>query len=228
MIVEICCTSMPSVEAAIMGGASRLEVCENLLKDGLTPSMSFLGKVIQNTSLPIHVLIRPREGNFVYTESEITTTMNQIELAKEMGVHGVVVGALNSDHSLPIELLKKWIEKAKPLDLTFHRAFDQVIEPVESLKKIIDLGFNRILTSGQATIAAEGLDLLVKLKNIANEQLTIMPGGGINPLNCELFFKEGFKEVHLSAKGSNRTPKGEPISDPEIIKKVVASASKFA
>ncbi len=227
MTIEICCTSIASLNNALEGGASRLEVCENLLEDGLTPSASFLGKVIQNTSLPIHVLIRPRKGNFVYTESEIRTTINQIELAKEMGVHGVVVGALNSDHSLPIKTLKKWIEKAKPLDLTFHRAFDQVIEPEESLKKIIDLGFNRILTSGQATSAAEGLDLLLKLKNIANERLTILPGGGINHLNCELFFKEGFKEVHLSAKGNNRTPEGEPISDTEIIKKVVASASKF-
>lgn len=227
MTIEICCTSIASLNNALEGGASRLEVCENLLEDGLTPSPSFLGKVIQNTSLPIHVLIRPRKGNFVYTESEIRTTINQIELAKEMGVHGVVVGALNSDHSLPIKTLKKWIEKAKPLDLTFHRAFDQVIEPEESLKKIIDLGFNRILTSGQATSAAEGLDLLLKLKNIANERLTILPGGGINHLNCELFFKEGFKEVHLSAKGNNRTPEGEPISDTEIIKKVVASASRF-
>lgn len=227
MTIEICCTSIASLNNALEGGASRLEVCENLLEDGLTPSASFLGKVIQNTSLPIHVLIRPRKGNFVYTESEIRTTINQIELAKEMGVHGVVVGALNSDHSLPIKTLKKWIEKAKPLNLTFHRAFDQVIEPEESLKKIIDLGFNRILTSGQATSAAEGLDLLLKLKNIANERLTILPGGGINHLNCELFFKEGFKEVHLSAKGNNRTPEGEPISDTEIIKKVVASASKF-
>ena len=116
---------------------------------------------------------------------------------------------------------------AQPLDLTFHRAFDRVVQPKESLKKIMDLGFDRVLTSGQRPKATEGLDLLVELKNIAKDELVVMPGGGINDQNCELFFKAGFREIHLSAKGSDKTAMGEAISDLEIIKKIVTKASNF-
>lgn len=116
---------------------------------------------------------------------------------------------------------------AQPLDLTFHRAFDRVVQPKESLKKIMDLGFDRVLTSGQRPKATEGLGLLVELKNIAKDELLVMPGGGINDQNCELFFKAGFREIHLSAKGSDKTAQGEPISDLEIIKKIVNTASNF-
>ena len=111
--------------------------------------------------------------------------------------------------------------------MTFHRAFDQIIQPKESLKKIIDLGFDRILTSGQKIKAVEGLDLLVELQKIAKNQIVIMPGGGINEQNCELFFEAVFSEIHLSARGSDKTAMGEPISDLKIIKKVVTTASDF-
>ena len=104
-----------------------------------------------------------------------------------MGASGVVIGALNKDHSLPMKILKNWVKIAQSLDLTFHRAFDQVINPKESLKKIMDLGFNRVLTSGQQVEAVQGLDLLVELQNISKDEIVIMPGGGINDQNCELF-----------------------------------------
>ena len=227
MIIEICCTSKASLYNAINGGASRLEVCKNLLEDGLTPSSKFLKEVLDQSPIPIHVLIRPRGGNFFYTDQEDQTILKQIEMAKVLGAHGVVIGALNQDCTLPLAILKKWIKIAQPLDVTFHRAFDWVLQPKESLKKIMDLGFNRVLTSGQQPVASMGLELLIELQNIANDQLVIMPGGGINDQNCELFFKNGFKEIHLSAKGNKITPKGEPISDLETIKKVVANANNF-
>ena len=149
-------------------------------------------------------------------------------MVKLSGAQGIVIGALNDDNSLPLNLLKKWVKMAYPLDLTFHRAFDNVVQPRKSLKKIMDLGFNRVLTSGQQLMATKGLALLVELLKIANDELVIMPGGGINDQNCEVFFKEGFNEIHLSAKGPDKTTNGEPISDLKIIKKVVASGSKFA
>ena len=227
MIVEICCSSKASLDNAIKGGASRLELCENLRDDGLTPSNAFLKKVLKIASIPTHILIRPRAGNFVYNVQEVNTIAAQIEMAKSMGVKGVVIGTLNKDNSLPIKVLKNMVELAKPLDLTFHRAFDKVIQPKDSLKKIIDLGFDRILTSGQESTANSGFKLLIELQKIADDQLVIMPGGGINDQNCNLFFQAGFNEVHLSAKGSEKTADGEPVSDLTTIEKVVLSASKF-
>ena len=227
MIIEICCTSKPSLYNAINGGGSRLELCENLLDGGLTPSSKFLEYVLNYSSIPIHVLIRPRRGNFVYSAREKQTILTQIEMVKLSGAQGIVIGALNEDNSLPLNLLKKWVKIAYPLDLTFHRAFDNVVQPRKSLKKIMDLGFNRVLTSGQKLMATKGLALLVELLNIAKDELVIMPGGGINDQNCEVFFKEGFNEIHLSGKGLDKTTDGEPISDLQIIQKVVASGSKF-
>ncbi|MAV79536.1 MAG: copper homeostasis protein CutC [Flavobacteriaceae bacterium] len=227
VIVEICCSSKASFNNAIKGGASRLELCENLRDDGLTPSNAFLKKVLKIASIPTHILIRPRAGNFVYNVQEVNTIAAQIEMAKSMGVKGVVIGTLNKDNSLPIKVLKYMVKLAKPLDLTFHRAFDKVIQPKDSLKKIIDLGFDRILTSGQESTANSGFKLLIELQKIADDQLVIMPGGGINDQNCNLFFQAGFKEIHLSAKGSEKTADGEPVSDLTTIEKVVLSASKF-
>ena len=198
------------------------------MEDGLTPSTKFLSYALDHSTIPLHVLIRPRPGNFVYTLEEIKTTAKQIEMAKSIGAQGVVMGALNEDHTLAQGVLKNWVKIAHPMDLTFHRAFDRVLKPKESLKKIMDLGFDRVLTSGQESTATAGLDLLVKLQNIAKDQLVIMPGAGINDQNCENFFKEGFKEIHLSAKGSDQMESGEPISDLKIIQKVVSSAKKFA
>ena len=212
---------------ALIGGATRLEICENLKEDGLTPSTTFLKEVLKAASIPAHVLIRPRAGNFVYNIQEIKTIAVQIEKAKSTGAKGIVIGALNKDNSLPIEVLKNWVELAKPLDLTFHRAFDKVVQPKEAIKKIMNLGFDRILTSGQESSADSGLKLLVELQEIAEDKLMIMPGGGINDQNCNLFFQAGFKEIHLSAKGNEKTSEGEPVSDRTIIKKVVASSTKF-
>ena len=228
MIVEICCTSKISLNHSIEGGASRIELCENLLEDGLTPSSSFLKHVLETVTFPVHVLIRPRKGNFVYSREEIQTTEAQIERAKSMGAQGIVMGALNENLSLPMEVLQNWVKIAQPLDLTFHRAFDHLMKPKESLKKLMDLGFDRVLTSGQQPKATMGLELLKDLQAIAGDQTVIMPGGGVNDQNCELFFREGFKEIHLSAKGKENTAAGEPVSDMEIIKKVVALASKYS
>ena len=210
MIIEICCSSLVSFHKAIKGGASRIELCENLLEDGITPTSGFLKDVLDQTSVPVHVLIRPRSGNFIYTSKEVKTIAVQIEMARSMGASGVVIGALNKDHSLPMKILKNWVKIAQSLDLTFHRAFDQVINPKESLKKIMDLGFNRVLTSGRQVEAVQGLDLLVELQNISKDELVIMPGGGINDQNCELFLKQDLMKSTYPQRARIKQIKANP------------------
>lgn len=227
MIVEICCTSVASFRNAVSGGAHRLELCENLSQDGLTPSTNFLEQVMETSPIPVHVLIRPRGGNFTYSELEIQAIGNQIEKVKSYGAQGIVMGALNPDQGLAVGALQGWIQKAKGMDLTFHRAFDRVAAPEIALKTLIDLGFNRILTSGQQKTAVGGIELLKELQSIAKEHLTIMPGGGINDQNCELFFEAGFGEIHLSAKGKEKTANGENISDLSTIGRVVEKSKKY-
>ena len=228
MLIEICCSSIESVENAVKGNSQRIELCEDLINDGLTPSPELLSATVAACTIPIHVLIRPRRGNFIYDKADIKATEMAIEMVKSYPIQGMVIGILNEKHQVPFDVLKEWVDQIQPLDLTFHRAFDVAENPMETLKGLMDLGFDRILTSGQEPSAVTGLELLKKLKAESEAHLTIMPGGGITDKNCSVFFKNGFKEVHLSAKNGNvlKTSK-DPISDLEIIKSVVAQSKKF-
>ena len=134
MIVEVCANSFQSALNAQDAGADRIELCSELAVGGITPNYGLLKKVTSDLKIPVHVLIRPRRGNFVYTPEEVKTTATQIEIAKSLGADGIVMGALNEDHSLPLTTLKNWVKMAHPLDLTFHRAFDRILQPKESLK----------------------------------------------------------------------------------------------
>ena len=162
--------------------------------------------------LPIYCLIRPREGHFIYTDSEVNVISQDVLLAKEMGCKGVVLGALTQNFNLDKKRLKHWISLAGSMSLTFHRAFDVVTSPMEALQILIDLGFNSVLTSGQEEKAIDGLVNLKNLHNNLGAQITIMPGSGINASNCLEFKKYGFKALHLS--GSKLLPS---ISIPEKV-----------
>lgn len=227
MVIEICCSSINSVKNAIKCKANRIELCQDLPNDGITPSKSLLNSAIKKSTIPINVLIRPRIGDFVYNIEEIRLIENEIKKIKSLPINGIVIGALNSKNDLPINILKKLVKMIKPLDLTFHRAFDIVNNPIKSMNKLIEIGFDRILTSGQAATAEKGLKMLLELKEKANGKISIMPGGGINENNCSIFFKNGFNEIHLSAKKEKKENKIEPIADPEIIKKVISSSLKY-
>ncbi|MDG2147709.1 MAG: copper homeostasis protein CutC [Flavobacteriaceae bacterium] len=227
MVIEICCSSINSVKNAIKYKAKRIELCQDLPNDGITPSKSLLNSAIKKSTIPINVLIRPRIGDFVYNIEEIRLIENEIKKIKSLPVNGIVIGVLNRKNDLPINILKKLVEMIKPLDLTFHRAFDVVNNPIKSMNKLIEIGFDRILTSGQAATAEKGLKMLLELKEKANGKISIMPGGGINENNCSIFFKNGFNEIHLSAKKEKKENKIEPIADPEIIKKVISSSLKY-
>ena len=224
MVIEICCSSVSSVKNAINYGANRIELCQDLRNDGITPSKRLLNSAIKISTKPINVLIRPRIGDFFYSSEEIKLIEYEIKQIKSLPINGIVIGILNRENDLPINILKKLVQIIKPLDLTFHRAFDIVNNPIKSMNKLIEIGFDRILTSGQSDTAEKGLKMLLELKEKANGKISIMPGGGINENNCHIFLKNGFNEIHLSAKKKKKENKIEPIADPEIIKKVVLSS----
>lgn len=199
MKLEICANSYQSALNAQKAGADKIELCSELSVGGITPSYGVLKKVSKELTILVNVLIRPRSGNFCYTDSEFKIIKSNIILCKELGFNGIVSGVLNSDNTIDIERTKELITLSKPLTFTFHRAFDCVENPQESLQQLIDLKVDRILTSGQQEKAANGIELLIELQKLAKDKLVILPGSGINAKNADLFKEAGFKEIHSSA-----------------------------
>lgn len=203
--LEVCCGDLQSVRAAIEGGAHRVELCEALELDGLTPSEAMMESAI-GTGIPVQVLIRVREGDFVYNKDEICKMRNDIRLARKLGAAGVVIGALMPDGSIDEEAIRCMMDEAEGLSVTFHRAFDVCHEPEEALEKIISLGCHRLLTSGQATTAELGIPMLKKLVEQADGRIIIMPGAGVNPQNASRILEEtGALEIHGSLRRNGHT-----------------------
>ena len=159
MKLEVCCADLQSVQAAVEGGAYRIELCQALEIDGLTPSEVMMELAI-DMKIPVQVLIRPREGNFVYNEDEVQSMLKDIRLAKRLGANGVVIGALRPNGSIDEETVHRLVDEAEGLSITFHRAFDVCAKPLEALERIISFGCHRLLTSGQAPTAEQGIPLL--------------------------------------------------------------------
>lgn len=214
MKLEVCCADLQSVQAAVEGGAYRIELCQALEIDGLTPSEVMMELAI-DMKIPVQVLIRPREGNFVYNEDEVQTMLKDIRLAKRLGANGVVIGALRPDGSIDEETVRRLVDEAEGLSITFHRAFDVCAKPLEALEQIISLGCHRLLTSGQAPTAEQGIPLLKKLVEQAAGRIIIMPGSGVNPQNAHRILAEtGAHEIHGSLRRGGHT-------DPELVKATV-------
>ncbi|MDE7411503.1 MAG: copper homeostasis protein CutC [Paramuribaculum sp.] len=200
-LLEICAADIESVRAAAKGGADRVELCCDLAEGGLTPSAGLISESLKVTGIKINVLIRPRPGDFVYTDDEIKVMLADIIFARESGVDGIVIGALTNEGDIDILTCKRLIEAAHPLPVTFHRAFDQCRNPSIALEQIISLGCNRLLTSGQAPTAMEGTQMLSTLVNQANDRISIMAGSGVNPKNAEiLLHATNVPELHASAR----------------------------
>ena len=203
--LEVCCGDLQSVRAAIEGGAHRVELCEALELDGLTPSEAMMASAI-GMGIPVQVLIRVREGDFVYSKDEICKMRNDIRLARKLGAAGVVIGALMPDGSIDEEAIRCMMDEAEGLSVTFHRAFDVCRKPEEALEKIISLGCHRLLTSGQATTAEQGIPMLKKLVKQADGRIIIMPGAGVNPQNASRILEEtGALEIHGSLRRNGHT-----------------------
>lgn len=203
--LEVCCGDLQSVRAAIEGGAHRVELCEALELDGLTPSEAMMESAI-GMGIPVQVLIRVREGDFVYNKDEICKMRNDIRLARKLGAAGVVIGALMPDGSIDKEAIRCMMDEAEGLSVTFHRAFDVCRKPEEALEKIISIGCHRLLTSGQATTAEQGIPMLKKLVEQADDRIIIMPGAGVNPQNASRILEEtGALEIHGSLRRNGHT-----------------------
>ena len=205
LTLEVCCADLQSVRAAMEGGAHRVELCEALEVDGLTPSAEMMAEAI-GLGIPVQVLIRPRQGDFVYDEAEVQSMLEGIRLAKRLGANGVVIGALKPDGSIDEETVRRLAAEAKGLSITFHRAFDVCARPMEALEQIIALGCHRLLTSGQAPTAEQGIPLIKRLVGQAAGRLSIMPGSGVNPGNARLILSEtGAREIHGSLRQGGHT-----------------------
>ena len=164
MNLEICTNSYQSAINAEKAGAQRIELCSELAVGGITPSYGLIKQVVNTLQIPVHVLIRPRSGNFTYSDDEFNIMKQDIQLCKELGCQGIVSGILNIDNTIDIERTQELAILIKPLSFTFHRAFDWVINPFEALKVLNNLGVDRILTSGQNTSAEKGVERLKELK----------------------------------------------------------------
>jgi copper homeostasis protein len=228
-LLEVCCGNLESVDAAVAGGARRIELCSALEVDGLTPPVEWIREVRKRyPSLIIHVLVRSRAGDFVYTEEEVETMAAQVEEALEAGADGIVIGCLTAggDVDVPaMERLVRTVESynlaadlmrsdlchaandshffpgpSKRVSITFHRAFDVCKRPFDALEQIIALGCDRILTSGQGATVVEGSDMLRELRKRAAGRIIILPGGGVTPRNAgRLLAMTGCTEIHASA-----------------------------
>ena len=203
--LEVCCGDMQSVLAAKEGGADRIELCQALEVDGLTPSAEMMAEAI-GLGIPVQVLIRPREGDFVYDEAEVETMPKEIRLAKRLGANGVVIGVLKPDGSIDEETIRRLVSEATGLSITFHRAFDVCSQPAEALEQIVSLGCHRLLTSGQAPSAEQGIPLIKKLVEQSGGRLIIMPGAGVNQENARRILSEtGAHEIHGSLRRNGST-----------------------
>lgn len=227
MKLEICTNSYRSALNAQKAGAHRIELCAELSVGGITPAYGLLKIVSEKLTIPIHVLIRPRSGDFCYADVEFEQMKAAIRTCKEYGFNGIVSGVLNEDSTIDIERTKELVALAKPLSFTFHRAFDCVQNPKEALVQLIAIGVNSILTSGLKEKAENGIELLKELQEIAKNSLIILPASGINAANAHLFKKAGFKEIHSSASKMkistnvffDKTP--QTVSDIETIKEIL-------
>jgi copper homeostasis protein len=199
MILEICANSYQSAVNAEIAGAHRIELCSEISVGGTTPSYGLLKKVMADIDIPVQVLIRPKSGDFHYSDEEFDIMKENILQCKDLGCAGIVSGVLHEDYTIDKKRTSELIELSKPMTFTFHRAFDVVSKPKESLLQLLNLGVDRLLTSGQQEKAEDGIDLLIELQKLAKNKLTILPGSGINSENCIHFKNTGFTEIHSSA-----------------------------
>ena len=199
--LEVCCSNIESVRAAKEAGADRIELCTALETGGVTPSIGLIREAVNVFGKGVFVLIRERAGDFVYSPAELKVMKDDIRAAVKAGVSGVVIGALTPENEIDLEGLKFMMEAAEGVDVTFHRAFDETADPLKALESVIEAGCHRILTSGHAPTAPEGLSLLKELNDKAADRIIILAGSGVTSENAATILNEsGCREIHGSAK----------------------------
>ena len=221
-LVEICVDSVESATIAEAAGAGRIELCSALSEGGVTPSAGLIDSVRQNTGIKLHVLIRPRGGDFLYSDNDFSVMRRDIDMAGEYGADGIVTGILNRDGTVDLERTALLTEYAAPMSVTFHRAFDMCRDPKKALEDIVSAGAARILTSGQARTAIEGARLIKSLCAESAGKIIVMPGGGIDEYNIALLAgTTGATEYHLSGRRQRESlmtfrRKGIYMGDPRL------------
>jgi len=220
-ILEVCCGNLASVAAAVEGGAERIELCSALSLDGLTPSVGMVTTVRQHyPELTIHVLIRPREGSFVYSQDELKAMLSDIEQLTALA-DGFVAGALTPSGDIDVAATQLMVQAAGSRPFTFHRAFDVCRQPIVALEQLIGIGCRRLLTSGQAATAEQGIDLIRRLCDLAEDRLIIMPGGGVGAGNAgEILRQTGAHEIHGSCSYMDA---GIAITSADEVKRVLTA-----
>lgn len=200
MVLEIACFNLESSLIAQQAGASRVELCSNYELGGITPSEELITEVRKKISIELFVMVRPRGGNFSYSENEFLKMKETILFCKEQNCDGVVFGILSSNNEVDVERCQELVTLSKPMQCTFHRAFDESLNPEKTLKEITESGFSRILTSGGKGNAFENLAQLKHLITLAENKITIIAGGGIRSENIlEIIKHTGTKEIHSAA-----------------------------
>lgn len=201
MLIEIAVFSLESAIIAYNAGAQRIELCSAPAEGGLTPSAATMRLARKYIKIPIHMMIRPREGDFCYSEKEFESMLLDIAAAKMVGMDGVVAGILNPDGTVDKKRMAMIVDAAFPMNVTFHRAFDLAKDQDEALEAIIYAGCARILTSGGQQTAPQGIEKLTELVNKAGDRISVMPGSGVNLDNIKKIAEStGAKEIHLSAR----------------------------
>ena len=236
--IEICAGSALSVRNAVRGGAFRVELCSGMSDGGTTPSYGEIKAALREAGgrIKVNVIIRPRGGDFLYSSEEADIMVDDIRMCGELGVDGVVFGCLDARGAVDKTVMRRLMDAAGDLSVTFHRAFDMCSNPMQALEDIIFLGCDRILTSGCAPTAPGGVELIARLVEKAGERISIMAGSGVNPDNIEALIRAtGVNELHLSARRPAESgmlfhgPKLDMglhmISDAEIVRRAVDAAA---
>ena len=205
-IIEIATSDYTTTRSAVEGGADRIELCANLAEGGTTPSHGLIIKCREKFSIPIFPIIRPRGGDFLYGKDEFGIIARDIDLCKAVGCDGIVTGMLNIDGTIDMIRMGDLVEQAYPMSVTFHRAFDRCKDPFVAMEELIEIGCERILTSGQQIAAPDGVDMIADLNKTAGERIIIMPGSGVRKENIRMIAeKTGCAEFHSSLKGKDRS-----------------------
>lgn len=205
VLIEAAVESLDAAVAAADGGANRVELCTDLARGGTTPDVQLLRQCRARLSIPIFVLVRPRPGNFVYTAAEHRAMLEQIRRAKDAGAHGIVTGGLTAEGWITAPETTELVNAARPLPVTFHRAFDACVEQAVALERLILLGIDRVLTSGGAATAALGTAQIRSLIAQAKHRIEVMPGGGINEENVvDVVQVTGAREIHFSVRNAEK------------------------
>ncbi len=207
VLIEVCVDSVASAVAAERGGAVRVELCSDLLEGGITPSAGLIATTRSQISIGLHPIIRPRPGDFCYSEQEVEIMGRDIETAKELGADGVVLGLLDPEGNVDVERTRELVELAKPLSVTFHRAFDMSSDLFRALEAVCRTGANRVLTSGGEQTCFEGIDSIAALVEAAQGRVAIMAGGGIGHRDAQTIVERtGVREIHVGLSSSVASP----------------------